>query len=115
MSQQSMIESLDLASFSERVEHFDGYALVDFWAPWCGPCHALAPSIEAVSEKFATRLRVGKVNVDAAPELAEKFNIRGIPTLVLLKGGLPVSKVVGVHPRDEIVQWIDQYLTKETH
>ena len=115
MSKLSLVESLDLTSFSERVERFDGYSLVDFWAPWCGPCRALAPTIEAVSETFAQRLRVVKVNVDAAPELAEQFGIRGIPTLVLLKAGLPVSKVVGVRPKEEIVRWLEQQLAKEAH
>jgi thioredoxin len=112
MSERSVIETLDRESFRERVEQYPGYALVDFWAPWCGPCHALAPTIEAVGERFAARLRVGKVNVDAAPELAEKFGIRGIPTLVLLKDGLPVSRVMGVHPKDEIERWVDQQLAK---
>lgn len=113
MSKLSLVESLDPTSFGERVQRFDGYALIDFWAPWCGPCRALAPTIEAVSETFGQRLRVAKVNVDAAPELAEQFAIRGIPTLVLLKAGLPVSKIVGVHPKEEIVGWIDGHLAKE--
>lgn len=110
MASESTIEALDVTSFGDRVDQYAGYALVDFWAPWCGPCHAIAPAVEAVSAQFAAHLRVAKVNVDAAPELAEKFGIRGIPTLVLLRGGQPVSKLVGLKPKDEIVEWIDRHI-----
>ena len=69
--------------------------LVDFYADWCGPCKTIAPAIEAVADSFADRLRVAKVNVDDNPELATRYGVRGIPTLVVFKNGEPVDSVTG--------------------
>ncbi len=87
---------LNESTFDSMVLKSDKPALVDFWAAWCGPCRMVAPVVEAVAEKFEGRAFVGKVNVDEAPALANKYGVRSIPTLIVFKGGEPVERVVGV-------------------
>lgn len=86
----------------------DQPVLVDFWAPWCGPCRMVAPMVDALARKYAGRLKVTKVNVDENPLLATKFNIRGIPTLGFFKGGQLVDQVVGVAPQAQLEQVIEK-------
>src|SRR3989338_7294385 len=77
-------------------------ALVDFWATWCAPCRALAPIIEQLAETYAGKVDVYKMDVDSNPETPGKFGIRGIPTVILFKGGKAVDQVVGAVPRDQL-------------
>lgn len=86
--------------------------LVDFWAAWCGPCRALAPTIDTLGEKFQGRAKVFKLNVDENPESPAKYGIRGIPTLILFKGGLEVERQVGApnNPLAVISSMIEQHL-----
>ena len=77
-------------------------ALVDFWATWCAPCRALAPILEAVADQYAGKLEVFKMDVDSNPETPAKFGIRGIPTVILFRGGESVDQVVGAVPREQI-------------
>jgi len=90
-------ESFETAVTASRVP-----VLVDCWADWCGPCHALAPTIDAVARAWAGRVVVGKLDVDANPGVARRFDIRGIPTLLFFKDGRLVDRVVGVQPRAAI-------------
>lgn len=76
--------------------------VVDFWAPWCGPCRVIAPVLEAIASEQAGRVVIGKVNVDEQPALAARFSIRSIPTLLFFKNGVPVDTVIGAVPRAEI-------------
>jgi thioredoxin len=76
--------------------------LIDFWAPWCGPCHALAPTIQQIASEYAGRLLVGKLNTDESASTAARFQIRGIPTLILFTKGSEVDRLVGVQPKSEI-------------
>ena len=80
--------------------------LVDLWAPWCGPCHALAPAVQRSSEEFAGRLKVVKVNVDEAPGISARFGVQGIPTLLLLRQGRIVAQQVGALPESQLRSWI---------
>ena len=80
--------------------------LVDFWATWCGPCRMLSPVVEEVSREHENELTVGKVNVDDCPELAQKFGVMSIPTLILFKDGQPVDKRIGYMPKSELEQML---------
>ncbi|MEW6719176.1 MAG: thioredoxin [Thermodesulfobacteriota bacterium] len=84
--------------------------LVDFWAPWCGPCRVIAPILEEVAKEFAGKAQVAKVNVDEAPEIASRFGVRGIPTLILFKGGEIKGQMVGVNPKSNIVSLLQKNL-----
>lgn len=77
--------------------------LLDFWAPWCGPCRMLAPELKALADEYAGRVVVGKVNVDEEPELASAFNISSIPTLVVMRGGEIVNRATGARPKSSIL------------
>ena len=95
---------LNNENFNEAVK--DGRVLVDFYADWCGPCRMMAPILEAVSEERAD-LKVAKVNVDESSELAAKFGVMSIPTLVLLHDGDEIKRIVGARPKDALLQEID--------
>lgn len=81
--------------------------LVDFWAEWCGPCRAIAPVIDEISNEMGSKLKVAKVNVDEAQELAAQFNIMSIPTLLVFKDGKPVEQIIGAMSKDQLVQRIN--------
>jgi thioredoxin 1 len=84
--------------------------LVDFWAEWCGPCRRLAPTVEALASDYAGRVTVGKLNVDENPATAGRFSIRGIPTLLLFKGGQIVEQVVGLADKADLEKLIDRHV-----
>jgi thioredoxin 1 len=82
--------------------------LVDFWAPWCGPCHALAPVVEQLAAEYAGRVDVAKLNTDASPRTMARYGVLGLPTLVLFRGGQEAGRLVGVQPRATIKQALDR-------
>lgn len=84
--------------------------LVDFWAAWCGPCLRIAPIVEAIAEEYAGRLKVGKLNVDENPDLASRYGVMSIPTLMLFKDGEPVEFIVGLQPKSALVRRIEAAL-----
>lgn len=84
--------------------------LVDFWAEWCRPCLAIAPILEQIAREQSGRLKVAKVNVDVAPDLAQRFNIRSIPTLLIFKNGTVVGQMVGAMPKAALESRIQQFL-----
>jgi thioredoxin 2 len=81
--------------------------LVDFWAPWCGPCRMVSPAVERLAVEFAGRLKVVKLNTDEAPEIAGRFGVQGIPLLVLMRDGSEVDRRVGALPEAALRQWLD--------
>jgi thioredoxin 1 len=85
-------------------------ALIDFWAPWCGPCIALAPTIEELAEEYFGKIFVGKLNVDENPLTAEKFQIFSIPTLIIMKDGKEVDRIVGLVPKKHIEAALRKHL-----
>lgn len=94
------------ANFEAEVVSSDLPVLVDFWAPWCGPCRMIAPSVEALSTEWAGKIKVGKLNTDESGEAAAKFGIRSIPTLMVFKGGEVVATLVGALPKDKIAEQV---------
>ena len=84
--------------------------VVDFWAEWCRPCHMLAPTVAEIAHDYAGRVKVVKLNVDEAMNSAGKFNIRGIPTLLLFKNGQAVDQIVGAVPKEQITKVLDRHL-----
>jgi len=85
--------------------------MVDFWAEWCRPCHMLAPTVAEIAAEYAGRLKVVKLNVDENMNAAGRFNIRGIPTLLIFKGGQVADQIVGAVPKEEISKKVDLYVT----
>ena len=94
-------------NFHEQAEQADIPVLLDFWATWCSPCRMLAPVVEELAEEYDGRIRVGKVNVDEQPELAARFGIQSIPTLLVLDAGRIVDQTVGYMPKEELAQFVD--------
>ena len=90
-------------------ETSQGVVLVDFWAPWCGPCRLIAPTVDALAEQFDGRATIGKMNVDENPEVPGRFMIRGIPTLLLFKNGQVAETIVGVRPKEELAGLLERH------
>jgi thioredoxin 1 len=98
--------ALDPRSFADFIATEPGPVIVDFWAPWCGPCRALAPQLERLAQRFEGQVQVRKLNVDEAPELAAAFGVRGVPTLVLFKNGQPNARLVGLQDEEHLSAWV---------
>lgn len=102
--------STDDQGFQKAVLEADVPVLVDFWAPWCGPCRMVAPVVEELAGQYAGRIRTVKVNVDDSPEVAGRYGIQSIPSLVFFKGGKEATRVVGAVPKAHLARAIDQVL-----
>ncbi len=100
------------AAFGDIAERSPLPVLVDFWAPWCGPCRTVAPALERLSQELAGRLKVVKVNTDQEPALAQRFGVHGIPTLVLLTGGRERDRIVGALPWADLRRWVEARLPR---
>ena len=98
------------ANFKTDVLESSQPVLVDFWAPWCGPCKQLAPTIDALATEFDGKVRVGKLNTDDNPQTASEYNISSIPSLLIFKNGTVVDKIVGAAPKDRIAAGLNKHL-----
>jgi thioredoxin 1 len=104
------LKEVNDATFEQEVLNSHKPVLVDFWAEWCGPCRMLTPTVEAVAEKFKESAVVVKLNVDDNPAIAGTFGIKGIPTLIVFKGGKEVERVVGATGKDSISRMLEKHL-----
>ena len=98
------------ATFVADVVNSDVPVLLDFWAPWCGPCRMVAPILDELSEEFAGRAKIAKVNVDENQQIPAQFGIRSIPTLILFKNGQVVATQVGALPKSQLAAFVEQAL-----
>ena len=98
------------ATFSSEIESSATPVLLDLWADWCGPCHVLAPTVDQLATEMAGLVKVGKLNIDENPGTANRFGVRSIPTLLVLKGGKEVDRLVGVQPKQEIRRRLENVL-----
>ncbi|MCM1285790.1 MAG: thioredoxin [Acetobacter sp.] len=98
------------SNFDEEVVKSDIPVLLDFWASWCGPCRMLSPIIEEIAEEYDKKIKVGKINVDNEEELAASFGISSIPTLVVMNNGKTVNSSVGVIPKEQIAEMLEQVI-----
>lgn len=105
-----MALELNENNFKAEVEDAKGSALVDFWAPWCGPCRMMGPIIDNLAVKFAGKVKIAKINVDESPNLAARFNVSSIPTLIFFKNGSAVHTSLGVTPEAELEKQINEKL-----
>ncbi len=96
--------------FGQEVLESDKPVLVDFWADWCQPCHMLAPTIDLLAESYGDRIKVAKVDIDAAKELATKYDVRSIPTVILFKDGEVAGRIIGVRTQQDYATALDALL-----
>lgn len=96
------------ANFKQEVLQSEQPVLLDFWAPWCGPCKRVSPIVEEIAAEVSGAVKVGKINIDEHPELASQFRIMSIPTLMVVKDGKPVSTSVGVKSKQEILNMLSK-------
>lgn len=97
-------------NFDTEVVNSDIPVVVDFWAPWCGPCRAVAPIMDQLAEEFAGKAKIAKANVDEQGDLAQKFRIMSIPTVLVFKGGQVVEKVIGARSKDDFAKLVEKCL-----
>ncbi|HVE45991.1 MAG TPA: thioredoxin [Acidimicrobiales bacterium] len=104
------IATLTDATFDEQIVQGDEPVLVDFWAEWCGPCKAIAPILEEIAGERQGKIRIAKVDVDANLEIARRFEVMSIPTLILFKDGAPQLRLVGAKGKGQLLQELDAFL-----
>ena len=104
------VVNINKDNFSKEVEQSDLPVIIDFWAEWCGPCKMMGPVFEELSDDYKGKLKFAKVNVDENPELAGKFEVQGIPSLVVVKAGSEIDRIVGFAQKDALKEKIDSLL-----
>jgi thioredoxin 1 len=98
------------SSFQADVLQSDKPVLVDFWAEWCGPCRMIGPALEELSDELGEQVTITKINIDENPQTPGDYGVRGIPTMILFKGGAPAATKVGAAPKGQLKSWLEQSL-----
>jgi thioredoxin 1 len=109
------LASVTDSSFHADVINASKPVLVDFWAEWCGPCRMIAPSLEELSRELGDQVSIVKLNIDENPEAPGKYGVRGIPTMILFKNGVPAATKVGAEPKSRIQAWLEAALQGDSH
>ncbi len=104
------VKEISDASFENDVVKSETPVFVDFWAPWCGPCRAVAPIVEELASQYQGKLKVAKMNVDDSPEVAQKFMVTSIPTFILFKNGQAADRTMGAMPKGQFQRFIERNL-----
>lgn len=110
MADETGLVHVNDKSFASEVLNSDVPVLVDFWATWCGPCRSISPIVEELAKEFSGRVKVTKLNVDECPATPTQYGVRGIPTLILFKGGKILDQLVGAHPKARLKALIEKAL-----
>ncbi|RMH37620.1 MAG: thioredoxin [Nitrospirae bacterium] len=108
------VTQVDASNWEAEVLKSSQPVMVDFWAVWCGPCQMVAPIIEELAQEYAGKLKVAKLNTDEAPEIAGRYQIMSIPTIIFFKDGQPVEKLIGARPKQQFKQVIDSLLAQSS-
>ena len=98
---------VDTSNFQDEVLNAQEPVIVDFWAEWCGPCKMIGPSLEELSEELGEQVTIAKLNIDENPDAPGKYGVRGIPTMILFKGGAPAATKVGAEPKGRLKAWLE--------
>jgi thioredoxin 1 len=109
MTEEALVH-VDDGNFDAEILKADKPALVDFWAPWCGPCKAIGPSVEALAVQYKDQVKVAKLNIDDNPKTAQDFGVMSIPTLILFKGGKVLDTLVGLVPKERLEAFLKKAL-----
>jgi thioredoxin 1 len=104
------VQTFTDGNFDDHVLKSAPPVLVDFWAEWCGPCKRLGPTVDALASEYAGKVTVGKMNIDENPKVPETYQIRGIPTILIFKGGQVVESVVGLAQKEDLKKVIDKHI-----